>query len=963
MSKNICIALFAYLFLLQNVLAAPPANFEKSTVASSLGPTTSMAFAPDGRLFITKQDGQIRIVKNGQLLPTPFLSLSVTSTNERGLLGLAFDPRFSSNRYIYLYYTSTGGSQVNRVVRVRARSDNPDLAEAGETILLQVGSAVGYHNGGAIHFGKDGFLYVAVGDAHNSNSNPALHNSQNLTNLLGKIVRIDVSSGSVAIPSDNPFANQAGARPEIYAYGFRNPFTFAVDSGSNKVYINDVGQDSTEEINLLSAGKNFGWPVCEGSCSNPSMTNPIFQYNHSNGCAITGGAFYRGSSFPSEYSGSYFYADYCGKWIRVLNSNNQSSVFDPSIGQIIDIDVSPDGQLYALDASGTVYRIRYTLAGSNNPPQARFSFSPTNPTPGTQVSFDGRTSSDADNDTLSFAWDFGNGQTGTGAQANTTFNTSGTFNVKLTVSDGKGGSNSLTTPVTVASANNGRPVARIISPDVSAKFSGGQTIRFSGDATDPEDGALVASRLTWQVDLLHHPENAANHHKHPVLPATSGVSSGSFEVSSEDHALDKDIWFRITLKARDSSGNETITTRDVFPNLAKLTISSNVTGIAFTLNGTPQKMPFSADAIVGALLKVSVTSPQTLANAQFSFTRWSNLQPASHSFKIEPNGVQLTASFEGVSTSPITPVPTTVATPVRTPSPGGRSPQVCGDFDGDKLTDISAIENGKVVVKLSRDQKVISFSNTSGKPVLGNFMSPDKASFGFVSYKDGVWSINVTDETSKTTKQATITAPDGLFVAGCDITGDARHEALVLTRDKMFWYDFATSSAGNKALSLATDVGFVSAACGNIQGGSKDEIVALTNSTQMFIYNNDGSITNTPGVRSGTSAVIVSSYGSSPQSLFGSIRSTRRRTTFTYYVPVERRGKLRFRKKRISVKNFKSFTFANVDADEMSEIIVVRDNVLSSQNIERSATSTPIDFAEFTSGSELISCSANVKSR
>jgi glucose/arabinose dehydrogenase len=265
--------------------ASLKSGFTETLVASGLNSPTAMAFAPDGRAFICQQGGQLRVVKDGALLGTPFVSLNVNSSGERGLLGVAFDPDFVSNQFLYLYYTATTPALHNRVSRFTA---NGDVAVAGsELVILDLNnlSSATNHNGGAMHFGEDGKLYIAVGE----NATPS--NAQTLSNLLGKILRIN-SNGS--IPADNPFFQQAtGNNRAIWALGLRNPFTFAFQPFTQRIFINDVGQNTWEEINDGIAGANYGWPDSEGPTSNPAYRGPIHYYGHGSGttlgCAITGG--------------------------------------------------------------------------------------------------------------------------------------------------------------------------------------------------------------------------------------------------------------------------------------------------------------------------------------------------------------------------------------------------------------------------------------------------------------------------------------------------------------------------------------------------------------------------------------------------------------------------------------------------------------------------------------------------
>ena len=344
--------------------ATLPAGFTETQIASGLSSPTAFAFAPDGRLFVCQQGGQLRVIKNGSLLAAPFVTVSVDSSGERGLLGVAFHPNFASNHFVYVYYTVSSDPHFNRISRFTA---NGDVAQAGsETLILQLEnlSSATNHNGGAIHFGPDGKLYVAVGENANGS------NAQTLGNKLGKILRLNADG---TIPSDNPFFGAAsGTNRSIYAMGLRNPFTFAFQPGTGRMFINDVGQSTWEEINDGIAGANYGWPTTEGVANNPSFRDPLLAYGHGNGsttgCAIAGGAFYNPATnrYPAGYAGTYFFAEYCSGWIRRFTpSSGQATAFAASISNPVDLAVGPDGLLYYLArGNGAVVRVNF---GSNNP--------------------------------------------------------------------------------------------------------------------------------------------------------------------------------------------------------------------------------------------------------------------------------------------------------------------------------------------------------------------------------------------------------------------------------------------------------------------------------------------------------------------------------------------------------------------------------------------------------------------
>ena len=305
----------------------------------------------------------MRIVRNGALLATPFLSLTVDSNGERGLLGVALHPDFASNRHVYVYHTTPEGGTHNRISRYTADASNPDIVSAGSELRiadLPALSGATNHNGGAMHFGADGKLYVAVGDNADSSHAPDLNHP------FGKLLRFN-DDGS--IPTDNPFYSAPATLVDaIWGYGLRNPFTFAVRASDGRIHINDVGQGSWEEINLGVPGANYGWPSTEGPTSAAGVTAPLFAYDHDasvpnapagffGGCAITGGAFYGTSgAFPAAYRNSYYFADFCSHFIARLDLANGNAAY--SFGAVgvdpVDMLSGADGALYVLTRGGIV---------------------------------------------------------------------------------------------------------------------------------------------------------------------------------------------------------------------------------------------------------------------------------------------------------------------------------------------------------------------------------------------------------------------------------------------------------------------------------------------------------------------------------------------------------------------------------------------------------------------------------
>ncbi len=625
--------------------ATLPSGFAESTIAifDQNAFPTDFDLAPDGRIFVAYKYGQLRVIKNGTMLATPFLTVTTNGSNERGLLGVAFDPNFATNHYVYIYYTVNTAPIHNRISRFTA---NGDVAVAGsEFVLMDLDPVTtSYHNAGTLKFGADGKLYIAVGN-DNVNSN-----SQSLSNRLGKILRIN-KDGS--IPTDNPFYNTAtGANRSIWAYGLRNPFKLAVQPGTGRVFINDVGFETWEEINDGIAGSNYGWPTCEGFCNppNPSFRDPLYVYAHGDGDAygraITGGAFYNPASptFPSQYVGKYFFADYVNGWIHYMNPSNKSvASFMGGVPNLVDLEVGPDGALYYLTIAenpysagrGALRKIQYT--GIHTPQIGQQPFSQTVGV-GAAVSFEVRASGDAP---LNYQWQR-NGVNISGATSSIytiasvkSSDNNAKFRCIVTNSFGSATSNYATLTVT----GNNPPTATITKPLAGTKYNAGDTINYAGTGTDPEDGTLSASAFTWQVDF-HHAD-----HWHPgFVPAYSGATSGSFTIPTTGETS-ADVFYRIYLTVKDSAGVTNQTYRDVTPNTSTITLASNPSGLQLTLDGNPVTTPYSTVGVVNMTRVLGVISPQTLNGTTYQFSSWSDGGAATHNISTPASNTTYTANF------------------------------------------------------------------------------------------------------------------------------------------------------------------------------------------------------------------------------------------------------------------------------------------------------------------------------
>jgi glucose/arabinose dehydrogenase len=588
--------------------ATPPSGFSDSSYVTGLSAPTAMAFAPDGRLFVAEQGGDLRVIENGTLLATPFVSITVDSTNERGLLGVAFDPNFATNQHVFVYYTSTAADRHNRVSRFTA---NGNVAVPGsEQIIVELDAhGASNHNGGALHFGADGKLYIATGD----NANGA--NAQSMTSRHGKILRINADG---SIPTDNPFYGSAtGANRAIWALGLRNPFTFTFQPGTGRMFINDVGQNTWEEINDGIAGSNYGWPTTEGETTNPAFRSPLYAYDHGQGCAITGGAFYNpaAAQFPSEFVGDYFFADYCGDWIRRYDpATDTVTNFLTGASGPVDIQVGPDGSLFYLNINdGSVRRVQY-IAGTSpaitdHPDAALRSV-------GQSVTF---TVSASGTPPLSYQWQRNGtnipGATSSSYTINSVQISDDGANFRAVVTNSFGNATSNSAQLTVISGSP--PAASITTPASGTLYNAGDTINYSGDGTDAEDGTLPASAFTWSI-VFHH-----DAHTHPFIAEVTGTKSGSFQIPDIGH-IETNVWYRIHLTVEDSSGLNHSVTRDIHPRTVDLSFDTDPSGLQVTVDGQPQTAPHTVESVIGMRRDIGVVSPQLVAPNGYVFGSWAH---------------------------------------------------------------------------------------------------------------------------------------------------------------------------------------------------------------------------------------------------------------------------------------------------------------------------------------------------
>jgi glucose/arabinose dehydrogenase len=505
--------------------------------------------------------------------------------------------------------------------------------------------------------------------------------------LDGTVLRIDPATGA-GVPG-NPFFSSPDANARrIVAYGLRNPFRITQRPGTDELWIGDVGWNTWEEINRVvspasATASNFGWPCYEGAspqggyqgaglnlCSSlysapGSVIAPYYTYNHSacvvnytgchtGGSSVTGVAFYQGGSYPAQYNGALFFADHTRNeiWAMLPGTNGlpdptklQSFVgvdaAGSAAGHPVDLKIGPGGDLFYVDMDdGTVHRITFTAA--NQPPTAAITANPNNGPPPLTVSFDSTGSSDPEGKPLTYSWDLnGDGTFGdaTGPTASFTYTAAGVYHPSLRVTDDQGASDTASVTVT---AGNTAPVAAIDSPASSLTWKVGDTINFSGHATDAQDGTLPASALSWSL-ILHHCFTPTDCHTH-LIQTISGVSSGSFAAPDHEYPC----WLEVQLTATDSGGLTSTTSVRLDPKTVVLTFKTNPGGLVLTnlaVNEAPRTTPFSVTVVAGSANSVSAPSPQQFNKSSYKFISWSDGGPQSHTITAPAVNTTYTATY------------------------------------------------------------------------------------------------------------------------------------------------------------------------------------------------------------------------------------------------------------------------------------------------------------------------------
>jgi uncharacterized repeat protein (TIGR01451 family) len=708
--------------------SALPTGFQETTLPfTGLVNPTAIEFAADGRVFVAEKSGRIKVFNNlGDSSSDLFANLSTNVHDfwDRGMLGLALDPGFTTGRpYVYVLYTydapiggspptwgdgcptppgATGDGCVVSARLSRLTASGNFMTGSEQVLINDWCQQYPSHSIGSLAFGADGALYVSGGDGASFNFtdwgqdgsplNPCgdppggvgatltpptaeggalrsqdLRTPADPTTLDGAILRVNPDTGQ-GMP-DNPLAGSSNANARrIIAHGLRNPFRMTIRPGTNEVWLGDVGWNTWEEINRiadpLGSVENFGWPCYEGNgtqsgydnanlsiCENlyalpGGVVSPYYAYNHNaknvggescppnpDGSAasssIAGVAFYTNGPFPDAYDGALFFADYSRDCIWVMfaggnglpNASNRATFVAPAANPV-DLQVGPDGALYYADFNGgTIRRIAYA---PNQPPIASATASPTNGPAPLTVNFNGSGSSDPEGGPLAYAWDLdGDGafDDSTAVQPTRTYTQPGTYNARLRVIDDQNQS-ATSAPITI-SANNTPPTATIEAPVAGTTWKVGDLISFDGSATDPQQGTLPNSALSWELILHHCPSDC---HTHPIQ--TWGGDPATWFFNAPDHEYPSYLELRLT--ATDGGGLTDTKTLQLDPRTVALSFQSSPSGLQLVVGGSSSTTPFTRTVIEGSNNSISAPTPQTLGGTNYAWVSWSDGGAQSH---------------------------------------------------------------------------------------------------------------------------------------------------------------------------------------------------------------------------------------------------------------------------------------------------------------------------------------------
>jgi glucose/arabinose dehydrogenase len=645
---GICVALVYFILHILPVSAAPalPAGFTVHDMPSGQSELlTDFSFAPDGSYFTAGKNGRVAWVSSTGKAKT-LANLPVVTAQDLGLSGIAVSHDYETSRVIYTTRTLTVNSQwTMRLSAWKVEGTLEPASLSSERTILQMPAGADVHAMTTVLAPDDGTLWVSIGDSADFRFvDPLAFKSLNVNEGYGKIVRIWPNGDGVA---SNPYYDSrqpSSWKSRVYASGFRSPFRFSLDPANGAPILGEVGWQSYEEINIIRAGDNYGWPCWEGvtptmgykdyaECVGVNNSKPLYHYNHGPmGTSVTGGIVYTGKSYPAEYRGAYFFGDYASQRVYTLRYDSSGTLtrhpeangFASGQGFPVKFDSMVNGDIVYADIVGSKLK-RIVYAAGNRAPSAKAVIT-TDPTTLT-ATFDASSSSDLDGDKLTYRWDFGDGTSGSGIRTTHSYAAPGTapVTVKLTVTDFLGAQN--TVSYTVVPANHA-PSLILTMPSESKRYKVGELIQLTAQANDKEDGAVD---VKWQVVLVHC--NGDYCHDHPGESLTGNYFTKAFEDHGDDSRLE------ITATASDRNGAITQKTYIARPLLRTLTVESSVPS-ATSINGTARS---TSQLTVGS--RVSIVVPVLASDGVATFSHWNDNASREREIIMPDNNIKLSAIY------------------------------------------------------------------------------------------------------------------------------------------------------------------------------------------------------------------------------------------------------------------------------------------------------------------------------
>jgi glucose/arabinose dehydrogenase/PKD repeat protein len=637
-------------------VASLPPNFQMRTVVSGLNYPTDMVLLPEGDILVTEKgtglahDGvaHVRLVRQGVLVAEPVLSLSVMVEGDSGLMSILLDPAFDENHYFYLWYSvgehakAWSGNLVNRLSRFIFEPQSGKADPLSETIILD-GVRWGHiHNGGGLGFDAVGNLLIATGDTSRREL------VQDTNSLNGKLLRVRPGvDGGYSVPEDNPFVNVEGTLPEIYALGLRNPFRMVESVEGHAQYLVDVGENNWEEVNLVTAGANYGWPVREGPCplldpggdcppAEEIYTDPLVYYRHPPGVGggITALDFYSGEAWPEPYRGKLFFSDFNSTAISLVDLDEPETImsFGKDIVHAVDMEATAEG-LYILAFFSGEIRFIYYSEGGNQWPTAHLSASPLQGTAPLSVTLSAAGSTDPENDALSYLWDFGDGSvpvTTTEATIAHSYTSDGSYRVSLQVVDAHGGESEVrNVMVEVYSGEMPEIQYEIVGDSGREEYRGGDSVRFGVEREGGATGLDATTPYIWSVKQHH------NQHIHFILTEVADEEV-LLEIPDDGHAADVSLWYEAELTMLTAQGQKVRVTQALYPDIVSLDVHSSPSGASMLWNGEPQDRTQPIDAVVGQSFVLEAPEILYHGNSKHRFMHWEIISDGEAGGKIIP---------------------------------------------------------------------------------------------------------------------------------------------------------------------------------------------------------------------------------------------------------------------------------------------------------------------------------------